>query len=70
MKKCMLCFCIVVVLGYMLFYKYYVALILIRRLSSAFQQELHDYVKAVGQHDFSWTMAEVKSLTDEFLDSK
>ena len=36
--------CIVVVLGYMLFYKYYVALFLIRRLSFTFQQELNEKI--------------------------
>lgn len=61
MKKYMLCFCIVVVLGYMLFYKYYVALILRRRLSSAFQQELNDYVEAVGHMIFAglWLKSKV-----------
>lgn len=42
----------------------------IRRLSLAFQQEKHDPVKAVRRiQDFTWTMAKLKLLIDNSLES-
>lgn len=43
----------------------------IKRLSLAFQEELHDPVKAVRRiRDFSWNMAKLQLLIDESLESE